>query len=178
MERFISLINQPKQNIHKSDVSLSTRDTSSSPLTPADSSAQGKEHTSVSEELKRAMLGDEFYTRIYYPKAKASKSQPITEELKKTMVGDEFYDRTHNPKLKATESQPVSEDLKRAMVGGDLYNRAHGKEQDLKLASAKVGNQAEKLSKTPASSESPEDHIQEEQKVTLSYKSPSLGKRR
>ncbi|HCC24959.1 MAG TPA: hypothetical protein DEP85_05570, partial [Holosporales bacterium] len=133
---------QSKQTIHKSDVSLSTRGTSSSSLSSVDSSAQGKEYTAVSEELKRAMLGEEFYNRIYHPKPKPA------------------------------DSQPASEDLKRTMVGEDLYNRAHGKEQDLKATIA------EKLSQSHTGSEKVEDPASEEQKVTLSHKSPSLGKRR
>ena len=58
------------------------------------------------------------------------------------------------------------------MVGEDLYNRAHGKEQDLKATIA------EKLSQSHTGSEKVEDPASEEQKVTLSHKSPSLGKRR
>ena len=169
---------QPKQNTHKADVSLSNRDMSSSAvsLSSADSSAQGKEHTVVSEDLKRAMLGDEFYNRIYHPKSKPADSQPITEDLKRTMLGEEFYNRVHNQKIKTGKSQAISEDLKRTMVGDEFYNRAHGKEQDLQHSSTKAENQAEKLSQTHAGSENLEDSTQEEQKVTLSHKSPSLGK--
>ena len=133
----------------------------------------------ISEDLKREMLGDEFYNRIYHPKSKTSESQAITEELKQTILGD-FYERDHNSKLKTTESQTLSEELKRKMVGKDFYDRAHGKEQDLKLVPAKAGNtgnQAEKLPKTPVD-ENVEDYTQNEQKVTLSHKPPSLSRKR
>jgi len=131
----------------------------------------------VSEDLKRAMLGDEFYNRIYNSKLKTHESQtresqPVTEELKRTMVGDKFYDQIHNLKLKTGSSQPVSEDLKKAMVGDELYNRIHGKEQSLETT------KVEKLSQAHIESENSEDHKSEEHKVTLSYKPPSLGKRR
>jgi len=168
---------RPKDLSHH-PVSLSEASLSSSEASSSPSHSLTKETPEpISEELKRAMLGDEFYNRIYHPKPKTQEPQAITEELKKTMLGD-FYDRDHNTKLKTTESQTLSEELKRAMVGDDIYNRAHGKEQDLKLVPAKAGNQAEKLSKTPAASESSEDHTQEGQKVTLSHKPPSLGRRR
>jgi len=168
---------QPKENLHQK-VTLSTRNPSSSSQSSADSSTKAKEHTAVTEDLKRAMLGDDFYNRIYHPKQKTSDSQPLTEDLKRTMLGEEFYNRAHNQKTKIDTSKAISEDLKKAMVGEEFYNLAHGKEQDLKHGSEKPENKAKKLSQTQANSEKIEDSTSEEQKVTLSHKSPSLGRRR
>ncbi len=174
---------QAKQSIHKADVSLSNRDLSSSSSSAFDPSAGGKEHTAVSEDLKRAMLGDEFYNRIYKPKEKAvdslnpGDSQPITEELKRTMLGEEFYNRAHNQKIKIGTSHDISEDLKKAMVGEEFYNRAHGKKQDLHSRDL-PSSEAEKLSQSHADAESLKDSVQEEQKVSHSIKPPSPGKRR
>ncbi|HCC25456.1 MAG TPA: hypothetical protein DEP85_08135, partial [Holosporales bacterium] len=82
----------------------------------------------ISEDLKRAMLGDELYNRIYNPKPKATQSQAVTEDLKRTMLGEELYNRVHNPTSKTSKSQAISEDLKKAMVGEEFYNKAHGKD--------------------------------------------------
>jgi len=128
----------------------------------------------LSEEFKREMLGDEFYDRAHNQKTKTTESQALSEEFKREMLGEDFYNRDHNKKLTSSKSQgqAISEDLKKAMLGEEFYNRIHGKAQDLKATTT------EKLSKTPAGPESSEDHTQDEQKVPLSHKPPSLGRRR
>jgi len=157
----------------------------------------------ISEELKREMLGDEFYNRIYNPKPKTKESQPLTEELKREILGEDFYNRAHNQKTKTTDSQALSEESKRTIIGEDFYNKSHQtkltatKSQDKEISEdlkkAMLGEEfynhahgkeedlktveSEQLSKT-LTDQNTEDHSQNEQNVTLSHKPPSLGRKR
>ena len=149
------------------EVSLtSTKTSPSSPLFPP----HEKEAPVMSEDVKRAMLGDEFYNRIYHPKSKTGETQVISEDVKKTMVGEEFYNKVHRPKSKTGEAQVVSEELKKTMLGEDFYHRAHGTKPDGKTP------KAEKLSSSQTRSGA--ESVQEEQKLTRSHKPPGRERKR
>ncbi len=85
---------QPKATLHQEVSVPSTQAPSFSPL----SAHQEKETPVIDEDLKRAMLGDEFYNRIYHPKQKTRGVQEISEEVKKAMLGEDLYHRAHGTK--------------------------------------------------------------------------------
>ncbi len=164
---------RPKDNSHQEVSLTSTKVSPSSPLPPA----QTQEHPVLSEELKRTMLGDEFYNRIYHPKQKTGEAPTpvISEDFKKTMLGEDFYNKVHRPKSKTGEAQVISEELKKTMLGEDFYHRVHGTKPDVKTP------KAEKLSslQTRPGAESSHTHTQEEeQKITRSHKPPSPRRKR
>lgn len=57
--------------------------------------------------------------------------QPISEELKRKILGEEFYQRSNTERKTSTGSKVISEELKRDMLGDEFYNRIYGKMQIL-----------------------------------------------
>jgi hypothetical protein len=55
--------------------------------------------------------------------------QPISEELKRKILGDDFYQRSNSKKISSIKSKEISEELKREMLGDEFYNRVYGKAQ-------------------------------------------------
>lgn len=60
---------------------------------------------------------------------KTKRVQPISEELKRKILGEEFYQRTHIKKINSKADREISEELKRDMLGDEFYNRIYGKVQ-------------------------------------------------
>jgi Ti-type conjugative transfer relaxase TraA len=58
---------------------------------------------------------------------KIARPQPISEELKRKILGDDFYQRVNTKKINPTASQTISEELKREMLGDEFYNKIYGK---------------------------------------------------
>jgi hypothetical protein len=59
--------------------------------------------------------------------------QPISEELKRKILGEEFYQRSSTERAPSTGSKVISEELKRDMLGDEFYNKIYGKMQISKL---------------------------------------------
>jgi Ti-type conjugative transfer relaxase TraA len=67
---------------------------------------------------------------------KIKESQPISEELKRKILGEEFYQRINTKMINSKADKEISEELKREMLGDELYNRIYGKTRASKLTEA------------------------------------------
>jgi len=65
---------------------------------------------------------------------KTKGAQPLSEELKRKVLGEEFYQRSNTKKINSMRSTEIPEELKRDILGDEFYKRIYGKAQSPKLS--------------------------------------------
>lgn len=130
-----------RENAHHGERSAAVfREKKESSLSPAFPGSDGnlslkrkiQEHPPISEELKRKILGEEFYQRSNHPRINPKVDKKISEELKREMLGDEFYNRIYGKTRTAKSIE--TEKLSRSSMISDIQEDHTHCDQDISIS--------------------------------------------